>query len=404
VAVIMSGHRAGVWLGVIRKLTLQRAPFWAEGRNMSARNIRVLVVDDSAVIREMICDQIAEASGMEVAGRAADGRKAVEMLGSADPDVVTLDIQMPGMDGLRTLDAILARRPVPVIMVSSLTQLGANTTLDALDRGALDYVAKPQRRLEAKTVLGDELLRKIRSAAGTDVQRILQIRQERKRRRAAQLPRVPTAKKLSGPSPRELADKCIAIGISTGGPPALTSLFETLQPPVPPIVVVQHMPAHFTESFAWRLDSLSRLSIKEAGSGNTLRPNHVLIAPGGTHLKLRRSGKMTKVMLKDGAPVSGHKPSADVMMKSAAEIFGRRLLGLIMTGMGRDGAEGCAAIRAAGGYVLGQDEASSDVYGMNKVAQVEGNVDRQFSLDEAAAVISLQIKRLWYRQPAGAAP
>lgn len=369
---------------------------------MSARNIRVLVVDDSALIREMICDQIAGAAGMEVAGRAADGQKALDVIDSVNPDVVTLDIQMPRMDGLATLDEILLRHPVPVIMVSALTQLGANTTLDALDRGALDYVAKPEGLSQAKEVLGDELLQKIRSAAGTDVRRILQIRQERKRRRAKQKRQKPVPRKVSEASPAELVDKCIAIGVSTGGPPALTSLFETLRPPMPPMVVVQHMPPHFTKPLSWRLDALARLSIKEAQSGDVLRPNHVLLARGGRHLKLRRSGKLVKTVMNDGPPVSGHKPSADVMMRTVAEIFGSRCLGIIMTGMGRDGSDGCRAIRAAGGYVLGQDEATSDVYGMNKVAQVEGNVDRQFPLEEAAGVITLQIKRLWSGSLAGA--
>ena len=364
---------------------------------MSARSIRVLVVDDSVLIRTIICDQVAAAPDMEVAGKAADGKKALEMIDSVKPDVVTLDIQMPKMDGLATLDAILERRPVPVIMVSALTQLGANTTLDALDRGALDYVAKPQGDLESSDALGEELLRKIRSAAGTNVQRILEIRGERKRRRKQRKREKPTPKRVSTASPAELVDKCIAIGISTGGPPALASLFESLRPPMPPMVVVQHMPPHFTRPLAWRLDALATLSIREAATGDALRPNHVLIAPGGKHLQLRRSGKMVKVLLRDGPPVSGHKPSVDVMMKAAAEVFGNRMLGIIMTGMGHDGADGCRAIRAAGGFVLGQNEASSDVYGMNKVAYAQGSVDRQFGLDDAAGTIALQIKRLWHR-------
>jgi len=370
---------------------------------MSARNIRVLVVDDSALIREMICDHIAEAPDMEVAGRAGNGRKALELIESVRPDVVTLDIQMPKMDGLATLDAILKRRPVPVIMVSSLTQLGADTTFEALDRGAIDYVAKPERGSEAAAVLGDELMRKIRSAAGINVRRVLEIRQERKRRREEKRRRekqrrhLPEPKAVSAASPAELADKCITIGISTGGPPALASLFENLRPPMPPIVVVQHMPTHFTKPFSWRLNSISQLSVKEASSGDVLRPNHALVAPGGRHLILRRFGRMVKTVLKDGPPVSGFKPSVDVMMKSAAGIFGWRCLGVIMTGMGRDGADGCRAIRAAGGFVLGQDEATSVVYGMNKVALTEGNVDRQFALPDAASVIMQQIKRLWCR-------
>jgi len=168
---------------------------------------------------------------------------------------------------------------------------------------------------------------------------------------------------------------------------------------MPPIVVVQHMPPNFTKALAWRLDSLAGLTIKEAANGDTLRPNHVLIAPGGKHLEVRRRGSWVKAVIRDGPPVSGHKPSVDVMMASAGEVFGGNCLGVIMTGMGRDGVEGCRAIRAHGGYVLGQDEASSDVYGMNKVAYVEGNVDRQFSLRDAAGVVTREVERLWLAVP-----
>lgn len=190
-------------------------------------------------------------------------------------------------------------------------------------------------------------------------------------------------------------DKCIAIGISTGGPPALATLLERLAPPLPPIVIVQHMPAQFTLPFAARLDSLSRLTVKEAETGDLLQPNYVYVAPGGQHLEIRRHGLSGKLLVRAGNPVSGHRPSVDVMLASAAGVFGPRCLGMIMTGMGRDGADGCRALRAAGGYVLGQDETSSDVYGMNKVAMLEGNVDRQFSLDAAAGVLLQQMKRLW---------
>lgn len=362
---------------------------------MPQERLRVLVVDDSAVIRQRICDFVGATGDMEVVATASNGHQAVEAFEIARPDVVTLDVQMPDMDGLSTLEAILARRPVPVIMVSSLTQLGADVTFEALDRGAMDYVAKPERGAEVETILGDELLRKIRSFAGADVNRILQIRKERANHRSRKpLQRPPVQSELVGVTEPDLAKLCIAIGISTGGPPALSSLFETLRPPMPPIVVVQHMPPHFTRPLAWRLDALSRLSIKEAETGGVLRPDQVLIAPGGTHLELRRQGEQVKVLLRDGPPVSSHKPSVDVMMKTAASLYGPRLVGVIMTGMGRDGADGCRAIRAAGGYVLGQDEASSDVYGMNKVAFVEGHVDRQFSLDDAALVITNQVRRL----------
>lgn len=370
---------------------------------MSTGNIRVLVVDDSIVIRTMICDSIEAESGMEVAGTAADGEEAIEAFKSLKPDVISLDIQMPKLDGLATLDAILAIEPVPVIMVSSLTKLGGSTTFDALDRGAIDYVAKPECGSEAAEVLGRELMRKLRGAAGTDVNRILRIRKDRNARRQEQKQRKTIEQAVPKPHAGSidssyLVDKCIAIGISTGGPPALATLFESLRPPMPPIVVVQHMPAQFTKPLAWRLNALSQLTIKEAANGDILRPNHVLIAPGGHHLQVRPQGKMAKVLIRDGDPVSGHKPSVDVMMKSVAEVFSGRCMGVIMTGMGRDGADGCGAIQTAGGYTLGQDDASSDVYGMNKVAYVEGNIDRQFSLDRAATLIAQHVRRLWDNQ------
>jgi two-component system chemotaxis response regulator CheB len=357
--------------------------------------IRVLVVDDSAVIREIISDSLREAPDMELAGTAADGERALAVLEEARPDVVTLDVQMPKMDGLATLEAILARRPVPVIMVSALTQLGANTTFEALERGAVDYVAKPTSGAQTASVLHDELLRKIRAMAGTDVARLLRIRRERKEKAPARAAAAPEASVRL--SKDELARGCIVLGISTGGPPALARLFETLRPPLPPVAIVQHMPSGFTKTLAWRLDSLSGLSVKEAEQGDVFEPGRVLVAPGGQHLQLvRRSGRVTAALV-DGENVSGHKPSADVLLESAAAIYGPRCLGVIMTGMGRDGADGCAAIRAAGGFVLGQDEESSDVYGMNKVAFVEGHVNRQFHLREGAAQIMQQARRMCER-------
>ena len=366
---------------------------------MAAHNIRVLIVDDSAVIRELICDFIEETDGIEVAGTACDGMEALEKLETLRPDVVTLDIQMPRMDGLETLDGILARRPTPVIMVSALAQRAADVTLEALERGALDYVAKPQSLSGCERVLREELLRKVRAMADIDVGRVLRARKARQPRLAAR-----SQPAIASPQPgvdasEKLEGGCVAIGISTGGPPALTSIFEALTPPMPPIVVVQHMPAQFTGSFAERLDGISKLAVKEAAAGDVLKPNHAWIAPGGKHLYLRKFGGNVKVNIRDGAPVSSHKPSADVMMKCAAEIFGDRCLGVIMTGMGRDGADGCAMVRAQGGYVLGQDEATSDVYGMNKAAFTEGSVHRQFALDDAARILTMQARRVCADKP-----
>jgi two-component system chemotaxis response regulator CheB len=192
-----------------------------------------------------------------------------------------------------------------------------------------------------------------------------------------------------------LSGKCIAIGISTGGPPALARLLAALRPPVPPIVIVQHMPARFTQALAERLNGLSEIFVREAADGIPLVPNQALIAPGGKHLRVRRFGKLVWSEVFDAPTVNSHKPSIDVLMTSVADAYRRGCLGMIMTGMGRDGVAGCAAIRHAGGLVLGQDEESSDVYGMNKVALVEGHVDRQFALENAADELMSEIRARW---------
>lgn len=359
---------------------------------MPRRALRVLVVDDSVVMRQIITDAISQAGDIEVVGVAADGRQALRKAEELQPDVITLDIQMPGMDGLSTLDALLAKRPVAVIMVSSLTQAGAAITLDALERGAIDYVTKPGDRAAVTQSFTLELIRKIRFAAASDVARIIRLRRQR-------LQTLGNLQPVSKPQPTrddqeapELRHACVAIGISTGGPPALAALFRDLRPPMPPILVVQHMPAQFTKPFAWRLNSISKLTVKEAEHGEVLRANHAYVAPGGYHMALTGRPPNVRIRIFDGEPVSGHKPSVDVMMSSAAEVFRSRVLGVIMTGMGRDGANGCRVIRSAGGYVLGQDAATSDVYGMNKVAFVEGNVDRQFPLHEGARFITQYVE------------
>ncbi len=363
---------------------------------MATDDIRVLIVDDSAVIRTLLSDQIAATPGMSVAGTARNGREAVTAVPSLRPDVITLDMQMPEMNGLTVLDAILDNHAIPIIMVSSLTRAGASITLEALDRGAADYVPKPEHGTRDMSSFTAELVFKIRSVASMDIRRLLATRRKRP---------VPVSHPAKAPLPKdvvplaissadEVVGRCIALGISTGGPPALARLLESLRPPLPPIVIVQHMPAQFTKPLAGRLDALSALNVREASVGERLEPNCVYVAPGGKHLELKSRGPTVVTVIRDGEVVSGHKPSADVMMTSAAKAFGPNCLGVIMTGMGRDGADGCRAIRAAGGFVLGQDEATSDVYGMNRTAYVEGNVDLQFGLHEGAAVITRQVRRL----------
>ncbi len=357
--------------------------------------IKVLVADDSAVIRQIICDIVSKTPGMTVVGRARNGREVLELIPKLRPDVLTLDIQMPELDGLSTLEAIIERFPLPVVMVSTLTQKGASISFESLERGAFDYVAKPEFGVQNDQQFRTELVQKIRLAAGCDIRRILQIRQSHKRRVRWPTPGATKEKSKSIDAPPTLARAVIAIGVSTGGPPALARLFADLAPPMPPILVVQHMPPNFTKALSWRLNSLSQLEIKEADHGDFLQPNHVYIAPGGHHMEVTKIGGTAKISITDGQPVSGHKPSVDVMMTTTVRVFGSRVLGVIMTGMGRDGVEGCRAICEAGGYVLGQDEASSDVYGMNKVAFLQGYVHKQFHLDEAALVIMNFVRQHW---------
>lgn len=355
---------------------------------MSKRKpIRVMVVDDAPLIRQLLIDSLGAQGDMEVVAVAEDGEQALELVRLHNPEVITLDLQMPRMNGLETLEQLLQIAPTPVIIVSSLTQRAADVTLQALDRGAMDYVAKPEGLAEANRVFTEELPAKIRNMAGADVMRVLKYRKSRQQ--AAETARPFAANSLQT---SRLTNGCIAIGVSTGGPPALSSLFATLQPPLPPIVVVQHMPALFTGPFARRLDGISPLEVREAATGDELRPNTVFVAPGGRHLRLKPSNGVVKLEVFDGDPVCGHRPSADLLMKSAAEVYGDRCIGVIMTGMGRDGAAGCKAIRDAGGYVLGQDEATSDVYGMNKAAFVGGGVDEQVALSDLPARITTMVK------------
>jgi len=382
------------WFGVRANLSRSEEPGrWEENAAVTSKQseIRVLVVDDSLVMRQLISDVINEADGMTVIGTARNGIEALQQIRRESPDVVTLDIQMPEMDGLSALDEILKVHPIPIIIVSALSQRTADVTLDAIQRGAMEYVTKPQGISEVESMLRHELVRKIRTIATTDVRRVLEIRDER-RRRQSQAVAIREANKSS--LDERMEQFCIAIGISTGGPPALTFLMEKLHPPLPPILIVQHMPAEFTGPFSRRLNAVSSLEVKEATTRDVLRPNCVFVAPGGRHMSIRGQLDDARIIVRDGPVVSGHRPSVDVMMKSVAKLFGKRTLGVIMTGMGRDGVDGCQAIQASGGFVLGQDEATSDVYGMNKAAYATGNVDRQFGLSQLPKEISVQLARM----------
>jgi len=363
--------------------------------------VRVLVVDDSALMRRLLTDLLNSAHEIKVVGTARDGREAVVEAKRLRPDVITLDVQMPEVSGLDALPLLLALDGIEVVMVSSLTQEGADVTLQALELGAFDFMAKPEKNQLAEMRAGRDLL----------VAKVLAASQSSRRRPPRAKPAPPRAATSAGhpPAPVKpkrkpsfastsspaspsavssaLAQPCVLIGISTGGPQALSQIFPSLHAPLPPILVVQHMPAQFTGVFAARLDRYSTVTVKHAEEGDPVLPDHVLVAPGGMHMVLKGSPPHVRVSLSTDPPVSGHRPSIDVLFQSAARVYQHAAIGLLMTGMGRDGVDGCKAILAAGGLTLGQDEESSVVYGMNKAAFLEGAIKAQFALDDVPDLI-----------------
>ena len=354
--------------------------------------VRLLIVDDSALIRKILLDLLGSTPEIEVVGIARDGVEALELNVSLAPDVITLDIEMPGMSGLEALPLLLRARSVSIIMVSALTQEGAEATLTALELGSVDFLPKPDRHQIAQIkALGDILIAKVLSAA-------------RCRGRA------PLTRRMTPPGSKEHAvvagtpgsrehtvslvpvvkgpiTPCILIGISTGGPQALSLVLPALTPPVPPILIVQHMPAKFTYVFAERLARQCASSVREAQHNERVLPDTILIAPGGRHMTLISAAGQARVALSDGPLVSGHKPSVDMLFQSGARTYRSDAVGIIMTGMGRDGVEGCKKILDAGGRTFGQDEQSSVVYGMNKLAYEEQAVQSQFALADLPALI-----------------
>jgi two-component system chemotaxis response regulator CheB len=326
--------------------------------------IRVLVVDDSATMRSLISAVLRRDPGIEVVGQAGDPLEAREAIKALNPDVLTLDVEMPNMNGIDFLERIMRLRPMPVVMVSTLTVRGAEVTLEALALGAVDCVAKPSSGgLEAF----EELPAKVRAAAGARVRP----------------PRVQPAA-----APRALdhspEGRLIALGSSTGGVEALITVLSQFPANCPATVITQHMPAAFTRSFAERLNRLSAPQVEEAYDGAPLAPGRVYVAPGGErHTEVVGTSQL-RCRVQAGEPVNGHRPSVDVLFHSVARTLGRRAVGAILTGMGRDGAQGLLAMREAGARTVGQDEASSVVYGMPRAAFEIGAVERQAPLDRIA--------------------
>ncbi len=340
---------------------------------MSTKKIKVLCVDDSALIRSVMTEIINSQPDMTVVGTAADPLVARDLIKATNPDVLTLDVEMPRMDGLEFLEKLMRLRPMPVVMVSSLTERGSEIALRALELGAIDFVTKPRLGVRDGLLNYTELIAgKIRAAACARV--------------AAARPSAP--RPADAPqesllrSPLLSTEKLIIIGASTGGTEAIREVLQPLPPDSPAVLIAQHMPGGFTKSFAQRLDSLSRIHVKEAEHGERVLPGYAYIAPGGFHMSLARSGANYVAHLDQEPPVNRHRPSIDVLFDSAAKHAGKNAIGMILTGMGKDGAEGLLRMRKAGAHTLAQDEASCVVFGMPREAIAIGAADEVAPLGE----------------------
>lgn len=337
--------------------------------------IRVLIVDDSALMRQMLSAILGADPEIEVVGTAPDPLVAREKIKVLNPDVLTLDVEMPRMDGLAFLEKLMTLRPMPVVMVSSLTEKGAEVTMKALELGAVDVFCKPVDVAGGGLMAhGHELVDKIKAAAASHVKAL------KDRPQGA-------PSRLTVTTIYKSTDRLVAIGSSTGGVEALRDVVVALPADAPPIVITQHIPPRFSTSFAQRLDGLSAVRVKEAQDGDRIVAGHVFIAPGDKHLEVKRSGAALVCSVRDGPLVSGHKPSVDVLFNSVAESCGSKAVGVILTGMGRDGAEGLLKLRQTGAPTLGEDEASCVVYGMPKAAFELGAVERELPLSRIAAEI-----------------
>ena len=348
----------------------------------SSRRIRVLVVDDSAVVRQALSEVLSSDPEIEVIGAASDPFVAADRIREQLPDVITLDIEMPRMDGLTFLKLIMSQHPIPVVICSSLAEEGARSTMRALDYGAVEIITKP--RLGTKQFLEDSRLVLCQAVKGAAAARL------RPLGAAHRIEPKLTADAILSPATHAMAEtteKVVVIGASTGGTEALKTLLEVLPPDAAGIVIVQHMPELFTRAFANRLDGLCSISVKEAETNDTVIRGRALIAPGNHHLLLKRSGARYYVEVRDGPLVCRHRPSVDVLFRSAARYAGQNAVGVILTGMGDDGARGMLEMKQAGAVTIAQDEATCVVFGMPKEAIRLGAVHKVLPLEAVAGAI-----------------
>lgn len=352
--------------------------------DLELKKIRVLVVDDSALVRSLLAEIINRQKDMECVGSANDPLIAREMIRELDPDVLTLDIEMPRMDGIDFLGRLMRLRPMPVVMISTLTERGADVTMKALELGAVDFVAKPRIGVaDGLSELATQIVEKVRIASTAHI------------KRAVSAP--PVAATTSGAATtvrapvvsigRVSTEKLICIGASTGGTEAIKEILTRMPADSPGIVITQHMPAGFTTSFAARLNSLCQITVQEAVNGERILPGHAYIAPGGTQFRVSRSGANYVAVVEDGELVNRHKPSVEVLFKSAASVVGRNAFGVMLTGMGNDGAKAMREMKDAGSYNFVQDEASCIVFGMPREAILHGAADEVLPLSAIAPAL-----------------
>jgi two-component system chemotaxis response regulator CheB len=347
------------------------------------KKIRVVVVDDSALVRSLLAEIINRQNDMECVGTANDPLIAREMIRELNPDVLTLDIEMPRMDGIDFLGRLMRLRPMPVVMVSTLTERGAEITMKALELGAVDFVAKPRIGVASGlTDLSNQIVEKIRIAAAAHIKRLV----------VASPTAVAAGAKDSVGAPVQAlghvsTEKLICIGASTGGTEAIKEVLTRLPADSPGIVITQHMPPGFTTSFAARLNSLCQIAVQEAVNGERILPGHAYIAPGGKQFRVSRSGANYVAQVEDGELVNRHKPSVEVLFKSAASVVGRNAFGIMLTGMGNDGAKAMREMKDAGSYNFVQDEASCIVFGMPREAILHGAADEVLALTAIAPAL-----------------